>query len=74
MHLHTQNGYENHFGGRVSNVVYIGTDTQYAIQLPGDQIVRVREQNSTPGSRPVASEGAEVTVSFAAQAARVLTE
>lgn len=74
MHLHVQNGYENHFGGRVSNVVYIGTDTQYAIQLPGDQIVRVREQNSTPGSRPVASEGAEVTVSFAAQAARVLTE
>lgn len=74
MHLHAQDGYENHFSGRVSNVVYIGTDTQYAIQLPGDQTVRVREQNSTPGSRPLASEGAEVTVSFAAQAARVLME
>lgn len=74
MHLHAQNGYENHFTGRVNQVVYIGTDTQYGIQLPGNQSMRVREQNSTPGSRPVASEGAEVTVSFSAQAARVLTE
>lgn len=74
MHLRAQDGYENHFTGRVSNVVYIGTDTQYTVQLPGDQSVRVREQNSAPGSRPLASEGAEVTVSFSAQAARVLTE
>lgn len=74
MHLRAHDGYENHFTGRVSNVVYIGTDTQYAVQLPGDQSVRVREQNSAPGSRPLASEGDEVTVSFSAQAARVLTE
>lgn len=74
MHLRVQDGYENRFTGRVSNVVYIGTDTQYAIQLPGDQTVRVREQNSAPGSRPIAAEGAEVTISFSVQAARVLTE
>lgn len=74
MHLHAHDGCENRFTGRVSHVVYIGTDTQYAIQLPGNQSMRVREQNSTPGSRPLASEGAEVTVSFSAQAARVLTE
>jgi len=58
----------------VSQVVYIGTDTQYIVQLPGNQSLRVREQNSTPGSRPLAGEAAEVTVSFSAQAARVLTE
>ena len=74
IHLQAQAGYENHFTGRVSDVVYIGTDTQYTVQLAGDQRVRVREQNRTPGSRPVASEGAEVTVAFSAQAARVLTE
>ena len=74
MHLHAHDGCENHFTGRVGHVVYIGTDTQYAIQLPGNQSMRVREQNSTPGSRPLAGEGAEVTISFSAQAARVLTE
>jgi hypothetical protein len=36
--------------------------------------VRVREQNNTPGSRPVAKEGDEVTVSFDSAAARILTE
>jgi spermidine/putrescine transport system ATP-binding protein len=74
MHLYAHDGCENRFTGRVGHVVYIGTDTQYAIQLPGNQSMRVREQNSTPGSRPLAGEGAEVTISFSAQAARVLTE
>jgi len=74
MQLGAQNGDENQFTGRVSNVVYIGTDTQYTVQLPGEQRVRVRAQNSAPGSRPLVDEGAEVTISFPAQAARVLTE
>jgi hypothetical protein len=74
MHLYAHDGCENRFTGRVGHVVYIGTDTQYAIQLPGNQTMRVRQQNSTPGSRPLAGEGAEVTISFSAQAARVLTE
>lgn len=74
MHLRAQDSYENCFAGQVRQVVYIGTDTQYAIEIPGNQSVRVREQNSNPGSRPVAGEGHAVTVSFSAQAARVLTE
>jgi len=74
LHLQATAAYENHFTGRVSDVVYIGTDTQYMVQLAGNQTVRVREQNRTPGSRPIAHEGDEVTVAFSAQAARVLTE
>ncbi len=74
MQLGASNGDENQLTGRVSNVVYIGTDTQYLVQLPGEQSVRVRAQNSAPGSRPLVDEGTEVTVSFPAQAARVLTE
>jgi len=67
-------GAANQFSGTVTEVVYIGTDTHYNVRLAGDQRVRVREQNDLPGSRPLAVEGDEVTVSFSAQAARVLTE
>jgi hypothetical protein len=55
-------------------VVYIGTDTQYDVQLPGDQQVRVREQNHGAGGQTRAAEGEAVTVTFAADAARILTE
>jgi spermidine/putrescine transport system ATP-binding protein len=65
---------ENAFNGRVINVVYIGTDTHYGIELAGGQKVRVREQNNMPGSRPLAVVGEEVTVSFAIAAGRILTE
>ena len=65
---------ENTFKGRVINVVYIGTDTHYGIEIPGGQRVRVREQNNMPGSRPLAGVGDEVAVSFAAAAGRILTE
>ena len=65
---------ENVFTGRVLNVVYIGTDTHYGIEIPGGQKVRVREQNNMPGSRPLAQVGEEVSVSFAAAAGRILTE
>jgi spermidine/putrescine transport system ATP-binding protein len=64
----------NQLTGRVENVVYIGADTHYEVRLPGDEHIRVREQNDQPGSRPLAHEGDEVTISFSAQAARVLTE
>ena len=60
--------------GHVVNVVYIGTDTHYGIDLADGQQVRVREQNSMPGSRPVANVGETVTVSFAIAAGRILTE
>jgi spermidine/putrescine transport system ATP-binding protein len=64
----------NQYAGRVESVVYIGTDTQYDVRLPGDQHLRVREQNYLPGSQPLAAEGNEVSVSFSAEAARVLTD
>jgi ABC-type Fe3+/spermidine/putrescine transport system ATPase subunit len=63
----------NQFNGRVVNIIYIGTDTYYEVRLASEQLLRVREQNHTPGSRPLASEGDEVTVAFSVQAARVLT-
>ncbi len=65
---------ENSFTGHIVSVVYIGTDTHYGVSVPGGQQVRVREQNNMPGSRPLANVGAEVTVSFAAAAGRILTE
>ena len=74
MHLNPAPDAANQFEGRVVSVVYIGTDTHYGVLLKGDQRVRVREQNAAPGSRPVANEGDSVTVSFPAEAARVLTE
>ena len=73
MHIDSSVKMDNEFQGHVASIVYIGTDTHYGIRLAGDQLVRVREQNNTPGSRPLAPEGAEVKVSFAAEAARVLT-
>ena len=64
----------NTLRGRVEEVVYIGTDTHYAIALPGDQRVRVREQNTDPASKPLAQVGDDVSLSFAEAAARVLVE
>ena len=55
-------------------MVYIGTDTQYAVRLPGGHSLRVREQNTDPASRPLAQRGDAVTVSFVPQAARVLVD
>jgi spermidine/putrescine transport system ATP-binding protein len=74
MHINATNLPENAFTGRVLSVVYIGTDTHYGVSVPGGQQVRVREQNNMPGSRPLANVGADVTVSFAATAGRILTE
>ena len=55
-------------------MVYIGTDTHYGVQLANGQAIRVREQNSSAESRFLAREGEPVTVRFAPEAARVLTE
>lgn len=63
----------NLFDGRVTNVVYIGTDTQYGVQLAGGQAMRVRMQNDLPGSKPVAGEGDAVQIGFSVDAARILT-
>lgn len=75
LHLHpVAESDVNQLTGRVVDVIYIGTDTQYEVRFPGDQQVRVREQNNRPGSYQHANLGDEVTISFAAAAARVLTE
>ena len=60
--------------GRVTSIVYIGTDTHYGVTLPNGQEIRVREQNSSPESRFLAREGEAATVNFTPEAARVLTE
>ncbi len=74
MHIQGEHTAENKFAGRVTSVVYIGTDTQYGIKLDGGQEVRVRQQNASAETRLFAREGERVTVSFSADAARVLTE
>jgi spermidine/putrescine transport system ATP-binding protein len=66
-------GQANVFGARVVNIVYIGTDTHYDVELTSGQHMRVREQNSAPGVNRQAAEGEAVQVTFPAQAARVLT-
>jgi spermidine/putrescine transport system ATP-binding protein len=73
MHLRAADG-ANTLRGRVEEIVYIGTDTHYAVRLAGDQRIRVREQNTDPASRSLAQVGDEVTVTFPAMAARVLLE
>ncbi len=60
--------------GQVEDVVYIGTDTHYAVRLQGGQSLRVREQNTDPTSRRLAITGDAVTVAFAPSAARILVE
>jgi spermidine/putrescine transport system ATP-binding protein len=74
MHITASAKLDNAFKGRVISVVYIGTDTHYGVRIANDQLVRVREQNNMPGSRPLAQQGDELTVSFEAAAARILTE
>ena len=74
MHLRPEAGADNVLAGRVASIVYIGTDTHYDVVLPGGQHVRVREQNAKADSRFLAQEGDEVSVHFASEVARVLTE
>ncbi len=64
----------NQVTGLVTDIVYIGTDTHYGILLDGGQAIRVREQNYSVESRLLAREGETVSVRFAIEAARVLTE
>ena len=64
----------NYFTARVEEIVYIGTDTNYSVRLPGGQRVRVREQNYLPFSRPLANVGDEVRISFSAEAAQALVD
>ena len=64
----------NELRGRVTSIVYIGTDTHYGVTLGNGQEVRVRQQNSAADSRMLAREGDAAAIHFAPEAARVLTE
>jgi spermidine/putrescine transport system ATP-binding protein len=64
----------NELRGRVTSIVYIGTDTHYGVTLPNGQEVRVREQNSSSEARVLAKEGDSAIIHFMPAAARVLTE
>ena len=75
MHLLTTMGSSgNELRGRVTSIVYIGTDTHYGVTLANGQEVRVRQQNSTADSRMLAKEGEAAGIHFVPEAARVLTE
>jgi ABC-type Fe3+/spermidine/putrescine transport system ATPase subunit len=74
LHLSDSHPNANEVPGRVEEVVYIGTDTQYGVRLRTGHKVRVRAQNHDPFSRPAAATGEAVTVAFVPQAARVLVD
>ena len=74
IHIRPGTGDVNQYDGRVTSVVYIGTDTHYGVMLPNGQEIRVREQNSLADSHILAKEGDTLNVRFAVEAARVLTE
>ena len=74
MHIRPTATDVNVLTGRVSDIVYIGTDTHYGVTLSGGQRIRVREQNYSVESRLLAREGEMVNVRFSIEAARVLTE
>ncbi|MGL4647855.1 MAG: TOBE domain-containing protein, partial [Caldilineaceae bacterium] len=76
LHLYTNSATpadQNCFSGTVTSVVYIGTDTHYDVDVGAGQHVRVRQQNSAPGSPLHAREGETVSIGFAPEAARVLS-
>lgn len=64
----------NNLKGHVEEVIYIGTDTQYGVRLPGGQKARAREQNLTQANKNIAKVGDEVVISFTRTAPRLLTE
>jgi len=74
MHIRPTATDVNVLTGRVSDIVYIGTDTHYGVTLSGGQRIRVREQNYSAESRLLAREREIVNVRFSIEAARVLTE
>jgi len=64
----------NNLKGRVEDVIYIGTDTQYGVRFAGGQKVRIREQNVNHGYHQLSNPGDEVTISFTHNSPRILTE
>ena len=59
--------------GTIRRLVYLGTDTQYEIDLGGGQTLLARAQNAS-GARPAFEPGARVGLEAAPGAARVLAD
>ncbi|MGB1252601.1 MAG: ABC transporter ATP-binding protein [Candidatus Promineifilaceae bacterium] len=60
--------------GTVSDVIYIGTDNRYQVELATGDKVFVRVQNLGAEQEQTFSRGSAVSVQFSAENARVLTE
>jgi spermidine/putrescine transport system ATP-binding protein len=63
----------NALTGRLHEVVYVGTHTQYLIRLPGGQILTVYRQNRAVGENEHAA-GESVSVVFNPQSAALLAD
>ncbi|MAT96123.1 MAG: spermidine/putrescine ABC transporter ATP-binding protein [Anaerolineaceae bacterium] len=60
--------------GRISEAIYIGTDTRYRVDLLGDQQLFVRTQNFGSRYDTTFDVGDDVLLHWAAENARILTE
>jgi spermidine/putrescine transport system ATP-binding protein len=59
--------------GTVSEVVYIGTDTRYIVQLTEHTTISVRQQNVEPATAVRFANGQNIYLSWPAESARLLT-
>jgi spermidine/putrescine transport system ATP-binding protein len=59
--------------GRLEEVVYVGTHTQYLLRLPGDQLLTVHRQNRAVGEREFPA-GETITVVFNPVSAALLVD
>jgi spermidine/putrescine transport system ATP-binding protein len=62
----------NSLSGKIADLIYVGTHTQYLLQLPSGAQVTVHQQNRTTSSAGQ-SIGDEVTIVFDPEAAAILT-
>ncbi|MEZ4660784.1 MAG: ABC transporter ATP-binding protein [Caldilineaceae bacterium] len=66
---------DNAYAGRVENIVYIGTDTYYDMELPGHTKVTVRQQNQDyTGAANILAKGDTGYVAWRAHNASLLME
>jgi ABC-type Fe3+/spermidine/putrescine transport system ATPase subunit len=63
----------NALTGRLDEVVYVGTHTQYLVRLPGGQILTVYRQNRAVGENEHAI-GEALSVVFEPQSAALLAD
>jgi ABC-type Fe3+/spermidine/putrescine transport system ATPase subunit len=63
----------NALTGRLDEVVYVGTHTQYLIRLPGGQMLTVYRQNRAVGENEPAT-GEALSVVFNPQSAALLAD